>query len=140
MSKSVTVSTKKELEDVVNKMIDKIIVTGKLALDIIAAQKKKAVAKKLGVGSIALVGASTLFGVVSAPFTGGVSLAASAAVSNMVITIGGLKVTAGTAEVVATMIGILGVVGIAANVAKAIVKNYDVKISAGSSRVELTRK
>ena len=140
MSKSVTVSTKKELEDAVNKMIDKIIVTGQLALDIIAAQKKKAVAKKLGVGSVALLGASTLFGVVSAPFTGGTSLVASAAVSNMVITIGGLKVTAGAAEVVAAVIGILGTVGIAANVAKTIVKNYDINISAGSSRVELTRK
>lgn len=140
MSKSVTVSTKKEFEDAVNKMIDKIIVTGKLALDIIAAQKKKAIAKKLGVGSIALVGASTLFGVVSAPFTGGASLAASTAVSNMVITIGGLKVTAGAAEVVAAVIGILGTVGIAANVVKTIVKNYDINISSGSSRVELTRK
>ena len=38
MSKSVTVSTKKEFENAVNKKFEKIIVTGQLAQDIIAAQ------------------------------------------------------------------------------------------------------
>lgn len=75
-----------------------------------------------------------------APFAGGTSLTASAAVSNAVIKIGGLVFTAGTAEVVASMIAILGVMGITANVIKTIGKNYDVKISVGSSRVEFTRK
>ena len=89
---------------------------------------------------MALMGATTLAGVTMAPFAGGTSLTASAAVSNAVIKIGGLVITAGTAEVVASMIAILGGVGITANVIKTIGKNYDVKISVGSSRVEFTRK
>ena len=47
---TVTVSTKEELERAVNNKIDKIIITGGLAQKIIAAQKKKSIGKKIGIG------------------------------------------------------------------------------------------
>ena len=140
MSKSVTVSTKKEFENAVNKKFEKIIVTGQLAQDIIAAQKKKSRAKKFGIGSAVLAGVVGLAGLVAAPITGGASLAATAVCSKVAITTGTVAVAAGTVDVVAGVLGILGVMGIAGSIVKTIGKNYDVNISAGSTRVEFTRK
>ena len=136
---TVTVSTKEELETAVKNNSDKIIITGDLAQKIISAQKKKSVAKKVGIGSAIAAGVATVIGLAAAPFTGGAS--AVAGVSYLVATTaGGTVVALSTAEVIAVCATVLGALGIGASVINTISKNYDLKLCAGSTTVECTRK
>ena len=136
---TVTVSTKEELENAVKNMDEKIIITSDMAKKIIQAHKKKSVAKKVGIGSVIAACAASVAGVVAAPVTGGAS--AAAGVSYLVATTaGGATVAATTTEVIAGVLGVLGVTGIAAGVINTVAKNYNVKITAGSTEVECTRK
>lgn len=136
---TVTVKTKEELERAVKDNEEKIIISGDLANKIIKKLQKKAVAKKLGIGSAILAGAAAIVGIVAAPVTGGAS--AVAGVSCLVATTaGGATVTITTAEVIAGIFGILGALGITASVINTIAKHYDVKISNGSTTVECVRK
>ena len=140
MKDCVTVSTKKDFEDAVNDNIGKIIVTGRLAQNIIAAQKKKSRTKKIGILSAVLAGLAGFAGVVMAPVTGGASLAATAVCSKVAVTTGTVSVAAGTIDIVIGVLGVLGAMKIAGNILNTIKENYDVKISAGSTSVEFTRK
>lgn len=136
---TVTVSTKEELEKAVNNNVDKIIITGDMASKIIRSQKKKSVAKKVGIGSAVAAGVAAVAGIVAAPVTGGAS--AVAGVSYAVATTAtGTAVALSTTELIASILGVLGALGIAAGVINSISKNYDVKISSGSTTVECTRK
>ena len=136
---TVTVSTKEELEKAVNNNVDKIIITGDMAGKIIRSQKKKSVAKKVGIGSAVAAGVAAVAGIVAAPITGGAS--AVAGVSYAVATTAtGTTVALSTTELIASILGVLGALGIAAGVINSISKNYDVKISSGSTTVECTRK
>ena len=138
---TVTVSTKEELETAVKNNADKIIITGDFAQKIISAQKKKSVAKKVGIGSMLAGGVAAGIGILTAPVTGGTS--AVAGVSYLVATTtaaGGTAVALSTAEVIAGILGVLGALGIAAGVINTISKNYNVKVSAGTTTVECTKK
>ena len=136
---TVTVSTKEELEKAVNNNVDKIIITGDMASKIIRSQKKKSVTKKVGIGSAVAAGVAAVAGIVAAPVTGGAS--AVAGVSYAVATTAtGTAVALSTTELIASILGVLGALGIAAGVINSISKNYDVKISSGSTTVECTRK
>lgn len=136
---TVTVSTKEELEKAVNNNVDKIIITGDMASKIIRSQKKKSVAKKVGIGSAVAAGVAAVAGIVAAPVTGGAS--AVAGVSYAVATTAtGTAVALSTTELIVSILGVLGALGIAAGVINSISKNYDVKISSGSTTVECTRK
>ncbi|MCR5218981.1 hypothetical protein [Treponema sp.] len=136
---TLTVSTKEELETAVKNNTDKIIITGDLAQKIISGQKKKSVAKKIGIGSMLAGGIAAGIGMLAAPVTGGAS--AVAGVSYLVATTaGGTAVALSTAEVIAGILGVLGALGIAAGVINTIAKNYDVKVSTDSTTVECTRK
>ena len=121
---TVTVSTKEELEKAVNNNVDKTIITGDMASKIIRSQKKKSVAKKVGIGSAVAAGVATV---------AGVSYAVAATAT-------GTAVALSTTELIASILGVLGALGIAAGVINSISKNYDVKISSGSTTVECTRK
>ena len=134
---TVTVSTKDELESAVKNNAEKIIITGNLAKEIAKAQKKKSAAKKVGIGSAIGAGVAVAAGIVAAPFTAGASAVAAGAV---ITTAGGTAVALSTAEVIAGILGALGALGIAAGTINSIAKNYNVKISAGSTTVECTRK
>ena len=140
MRNSVTVNTRKEFEDAVNTNTDKIIVTGNLAQEIIAAQNKKSAVKKLGIRSAVLAGLVGLAGVIAAPITGGASLAATAVCSKVAVTTGTVAITAGTVDVLVGVLGVLGVMGIAKSIVDTVRKNYDVRISNDATRVEFTRK
>lgn len=131
--KTVEVSTKADFEQAVKNNAEQIIVTGDLAREIISAQKKKSVGKKVGIASGITLAATVVAGIVLAPVTAGASVAAASA-----LTIGG--VTATTAEVVIAASTILGVAGIAAATINTVAKNYDVKINAKDTTVECTRK
>ena len=131
--KTVEVSTKADFEQAVKNNAERIIVTGDLAKDIISAQKKKSVGKKIGIAGGIGIAASAIAGIALAPFTAGASVAAASA-----LTIGG--VTATTAEVAIVASTILGVAGIAAATINTVAKNYDVKINAKDTTVECTRK
>lgn len=131
--KIVEVSTKADFEKAVKNNAERIIVTGDLAKDIISAQKKKSVGKKIGIAGGIGIAASAIAGIALAPFTAGASVAAASA-----LTIGG--VTATTAEVAIAASTILGVAGIAAATINTVAKNYDVKVNAGNTTVECTRK
>lgn len=138
---TVTVSTKDELENAVRNNVEKIIITGNLAKEIAKAQKKKSVAKKVGIGSAIGAGVAVVAGIAAAPFTGGVSAVAAATTASAVMTTaGGTAVALSTAEVIAGILGALGALGIAAGTINSIAKNYNVKVSAGSTSVECTRK
>ena len=140
---TVTVSTKEELETAVKNNSDKIIIIGDLAQKIISAQKKKSVAKKVGIGSMlaggVAAGVATVVGLAAAPVTGGAS--AVAGVSYLVATTaGGTVVALSTAELIVVCGTVLVALGISASVINTISKNYDVKLCAGSTTVECTRK
>lgn len=136
---TVTVSTKEELETAVKNNTDKIIITGDLAQKIISGQKKKSVAKKVGIGSILAGGVAAGIGILTAPVTGGAS--AIAGMSYLVATTaGGTAVALSTTEVIAGILGVLGALGIAASVINTISKNYNIKVSAGATTVECTKK
>lgn len=138
---TVTVSTKDELENAVRNNAEKIIITGNLAKEIAKAQKKKSVAKKVGIGSAIGAGVAVVAGIAAAPFTAGASAVAAATTAGAVITTaGGTAVALSTAEVIVGILGALGALGIAAGTINSIAKNYNVKITAGSTTVECTRK
>ena len=138
---TVTVSTKDELENAVRNNAEKIIITGSLAKEIAKAQKKKSVAKKVGIGSAIGAGVAVAAGIAAAPFTAGASAVAAATTAGAVITTaGGTAVALSTTELIAGILGALGALGIAAGTINSIVKNYNVKVSAGSTTVECTRK
>ncbi len=130
---TVTVSTKEEFERAVNNNEDKIIVTGTMAQKIIDARKKKSAGKKIGIASVLAVGA----GLALAPFTAGTSAVAALATTSA-LTIGAVTLT--TAEVIIICGTALAALGIAASVIDKLTKNYDVKITAGSTTVECIRK
>jgi CBS-domain-containing membrane protein len=97
--KTVTVTTEKELEEVLkNKNVDKIRVEGSLA----HKMRSKAKKKKILAGSLLGASAIALGSIIAAPFTGGASLIAGA-------TAAGLTATIGTATIVvsATELAIL---------------------------------
>lgn len=138
---TVTVSTKDELENAVRNNAEKIIITGNLAKEIAKAQKKKSVAKKVGIGSAIGAGVAVVAGIAAAPFTAGASAVAAATTAGAVITTaGGTAVALSTTELIAGILGALGALGIAAGTINSIAKNYNVKVSAGSTTVECTRK
>ena len=122
--------------------VERIIVTGDLAKEMIAAQKKKAMGKKVGIAGGIGIAAATVAGIALAPFTAGASVAATA--SALTATIGGVTVAATTAEVAiisATVAStILGVAGISSAIINTVAKNYNVKVNAGNTTVECTRK
>lgn len=133
------VRTKEELEKAVNDNAKKIIITGNLATEIIKAQKKKAAAKKVGIGGAVVAGLSIVGGIVLAPFTGGAS-AVAGVTSALTITVGGTTIALTTVEVIAGLVGVLGALGIAGGVINIITKNYAVDVSVGSTKVVLNRK
>lgn len=134
----VNVTTKDELERAVKNNTEKIVITGDLAKKIISAQKKKSVAKKVGISSIVLSAVAAVAGLAAAPLTGGASAVAGASFATVALTGGGITLT--TAEVAILVLGALGALGISAGIINIIAKNYNVKFSAGSTTVELTRK
>lgn len=136
---TVTVSTKEELETAVKNNTDKIIITGDLAQKIISAQKKKSVAKKVGIGGAVVAGLATVGGIMAAPITGGASAVAGLSYA-VATTAGGTAVALTTTELIAVCGTVLGALGIAAGVINTISKNYNVKVSAGETTVECTRK
>lgn len=138
---TITVSTKNEFEKAVKNNAEKIIVKGALAQEIIKAQKKKDIGKKVGIGGAIAAGAAAVAGIALAPVTAGTSAVAGfATASAATATIAGIGVTLSTAEVLAVCGTALGALGIAASVINTVAKNYDVKINAGSTTVECTRK
>ena len=138
---TITVSTKDEFEKAVKNNAEKIIVKGALAQEIIKAQKKKDIGKKVGFGGAIAAGAAAAVGIALAPVTAGASAVAGFATAPAATaTIAGIGVTLSTAEVLAVCGTALGVLGIAASVINTLAKNYDVKINAGSTTVECTRK
>ncbi len=151
---TVTVSTKDELESAVKNNAEKIIITGDLAKEIAKVQKKKSVAKKVGIGSAIGAGVAVVAGIAAAPFTAGASavaasipvtsalaaFTATAGAGAVITTAGGTTVALSTAEFIAGILGTLGALGIAAGTINSIAKNYNVKVSAGSTTVECTRK
>nr|MBP3282126.1 hypothetical protein [Treponema sp.] len=58
----------------------------------------------------------------------------------MTTTVGGTVVALTTTELIAVCGTVLGALGIAASVINTISKNYNVKVSAGATTVECTRK
>ncbi|QTQ17290.1 hypothetical protein [Treponema parvum] len=136
---TVTVRTKEDLESAVKNKEDKIIITGDLASKIIKAQKKKSVAKKLGIGSAISAGVVAAAGIVAAPVTGGASAVAGLSYA-VATTAGGTAIALSTTEFIVGILGVLGALGITAGVINTIAKNYNVKVSAGSTTVECTRK
>ena len=136
---TITVNTKEELEKAVNNNVERIIITGDMAERIIKAQKKKSVAKKVGIGTVAAAGVATAAGIIAAPFTGGASAIAGVSYA-VATTASGTAIALTTTELIASILGVLGALGIAAGVVNTISKNYDVKVSAGSTTVECTRK
>ena len=133
--KTVEVSAKADFEKAVKNNVERIIVTGDLAKNIISAQKKKSVGKKIGIAGGIGIAASTIAGIALAPVTAGASVAAASA-----LTIGGGTVAMTTAEVAIAATTILGVAGIAAATINTVAKNYDVKVTTKDTTVECTRK
>ena len=141
---TVTVRTKEELERAVKNREEKIIIQGPLASKIIQKNKKKSLAKKIGIGSAIGSAVAVVAGIIAAPVTGGASAVAGlsyATVSYAIATTaGGTAVALSTTEFIAGILGILGALGIAAGIVNIISKNYDVTINANSKSVECTRK
>lgn len=120
----IVVRTKEELQEAIKNKVDSIRIEGPYAG--IVAQKirsrKKVKKMAMGVGALALVG-----GVVAAPFTGGASLAGSAAgLTAMGLTVGAITIS--TTQLV-MLLG-LG--------AFAIYKKYNIKIGVGDKYVEMS--
>lgn len=136
---TVTVRTKEELESAVKNKEDKIIIVGDLASKIIKAQKKKSVAKKVGIGTAISAGVVAAAGIVAAPVTGGASAVAGLSYA-VAATVGGGGAALSTAEFIVGILGVLGALGITAGVINTIAKNYNVKVSVGSTTVECTKK
>ena len=134
----VNVTTKDELERAVKDNAEKIVITGDLAKKIISTQKKKSIVKRAGIASVVLSAVAAAAGLAAAPFTGGASAVAGASFATAALTGGGITLT--TAEVAILVVGALGALGISVGIINIIAKNYNVKVSAGSTTVELTRK
>lgn len=120
----VTVRTKQELEVAMKNKAASIRIEGPYAKTFANAvrSRKRKTNVAVGVGALALIG-----GVAAAPFTGGASLAGSAAgLAAMGLTIG--TVTISTAE----LAKILGFAAYALN------KNYNIKIGKGDKYIEMT--
>lgn len=141
---TVTVKTKEELERAVKNREEKIIIRGTLASKIIRNQKKKSLAKKIGIGSAIGSAVAVVAGIIAAPVTGGASAVAGVSYATVsyaiATTAGGTAVALSTTEFIAGILGILGALGIAAGIVNIISKNYDVTINANSKSVECTRK
>ena len=135
--KTVEVSTKADFEKAVKNNVERIIVTGDLAKDIISAQKKKSVGKKIGIAGGIGIAASAIAGIALAPVTAGASLAATA---SAIATVGGVTVAMTTAEVAMLAATVLGVAGIAAATINTVAKNYNIKVNTKDTTVECTRK
>lgn len=135
---TVTVSTKEEFESAVNNGVEKIIITGDLAQSIIKAQKKKSVGTKVGVGGAIAAGAAAVAGIAPAPLTAGASAAAGFSYAAATATAG--TVALSTSEFIAGCATILGVAGMATSIVNTVAKNYNVKVNAGSTTVECTKK
>lgn len=134
----VNVTTKDELERAVKDNAEKIVITGDLAKKIISTQKKKSIVKRAGIASVVLSAVAAAAGLAAAPFTGGASAVAGVSFATAALTGGGITLT--TAEVAILVVGALGALGISVGIINIIAKNYNVKVSAGSTTVELTRK
>lgn len=109
--KTVTVTTEKELEEVLkNKNVDKIRVEGPLA------QKMRSKAKKKKILAGSLIGASliTAGSLIAAPFTGGTSLIAGAAAWGLTATIGTATIVVSATELAILVGGVLGSLAIMA--------------------------
>ena len=120
----VTVRTKQELEVALKNKATSIRIEGPYAKTFANAvrSRKRKIKVAAGVGALALIG-----GVAAAPFTGGASLAGSAAgLAAMGLTIG--TITISTAELAM----ILGFAAYALN------KNYNIKIGKGDKYVEMS--
>lgn len=120
----IVVRTKEELQEAIKNKVDSIRIEGPYAG--IVAQKirsrKKVKKMAIGVGTLALVG-----GVVAAPFTGGASLAGSAAgLTAMGLTVGAITIST-------TQLAMLLGLG-----AFAIYKKYNIKIGVGDKYVEMS--
>lgn len=120
----VVVRTKEELQEAIKNKVDSIRIEGPYAG--IVAQKirsrKKVKKVAIGVGTLALVG-----GVIAAPFTGGASLAGSAAgLTAMGLTVGAITIST-------TQLAMLLGLG-----AFAIYKKYNIKIGVGDKYVEMS--
>ena len=135
--KTVEVSTKVDFEQAVKNNVERIIVTGNLAKSIISAQKKKSVGKKIGIAGGIGIAATIGAGIALAPFTAGASVAVASAVT---ATIGGTTVVMTTAELAIIAATVLGVAGFSTAIINTVAKNYDVKVNAGNTTVECTRK
>ena len=119
----IVVRTKEELQEAIKNKVDSIRIEGPYAGIVVQKIRSRKKVKKMamGVGALALVG-----GVVAAPFTGGASLAGSAAgLTAMGLTVG--TVTISTAELAM----ILGFAAYALN------KKYTIKIGDGDKYVEM---
>ena len=119
-----TVRSKQELEVAMKNKAASIRIEGPYAKTFANAvrSRKRKTKVAVGVGALALIG-----GVAAAPFTGGASLAGSAAgLAAMGLTIG--TITISTAELAM----ILGFAAYALN------KNYNIKIGKGDRYVEMT--
>lgn len=120
----VTVRSKQELEIAMKNKAASIRIEGPYAKTFANAvrSRKRKTKVAVGVGALALIG-----GVAAAPFTGGASLAGSAAgLAAMGLTIG--TITISTAELAM----ILGFAAYALN------KNYNIKIGKGDRYIEMT--
>lgn len=120
----ITVRSKQELEIAMKNKAASIRIEGPYAKTFANAvrSRKRKTKVAVGVGALALIG-----GVAAAPFTGGASLAGSAAgLAAMGLTIG--TITISTAELAM----ILGFAAYALN------KNYNIKIGKGDRYIEMT--
>lgn len=120
----IVVRTKEELQEAIKNKVDSIRIKGRYAGIVAQKIRSRKTVKKvaIGVGTLALVG-----GVIAAPFTGGASLAGSAAgLAAMGLTIG--TVTISTAELAM-------ILGFAAYV---INKKYKIKIGKEDEYIEMT--
>lgn len=113
--KTVTVTTEKELEEVLkNKNVDKIRVEGPLAQKMSSKAKKK----KILAGSLLSVSAIALGSIIAAPFTGGASLIAGATAAGLTATIGTATIVVSAAELAILVGGVLGSLAIMAGFKK----------------------
>lgn len=119
------VKTKEELKKAKIDQVDKIIVEGKLA------EQLKSAKKITTMSSVALAALSTLIagGIATAPFTGGVSMALTAATAAPIALTTGLSVPA------IILVSFLGVGFIIA-----LFKEYEMEINLPAKTLTLTRK
>lgn len=113
--KTVTVTTEKELEEVLkNKNVDKIRVEGPLA----QKMRSKAKKKKILAGSLLGVSAIALGSIIAAPFTGGASIIAGATAAGLTATIGTATIVVSATELAILVGGVLGSLAIMAGFKK----------------------